>query len=68
MFKTLVLVNLALILLSLGSGVIFLAKDDGKSKRVLTSLTIRVMLSFTLFLLLILGYYLGELSPHDIHG
>ncbi len=66
MFKILILINLALILISLGSGVFFLAKDDGKSNRVVTSLTVRVLLSFSLILLLLVGYMTGAIAPHQI--
>jgi len=68
MIKTLIVFNFILILLSLGSGIFFLAKDDGNTKRVVTSLTIRVGLSITLFILLFAGYYFGELTPHGIRG
>ncbi len=68
MIKTLIIINFFLILLSLGSGIFFLAKDDGKSNRVVTSLTIRVTLSITLFILLFAGYYFGDLKPHGIAG
>ena len=66
LFKILILINLALILLSLASGVFFLAKDDGKTNRVVTSLTVRVVLSFTLIALLIAGFFTGAIVPHDI--
>lgn len=68
MIKTLIVINFILILLSLGSGMFFLAKDNGKSNRVVTSLTIRVSLSVTLFILLFAGYYFGDLKPHGISG
>lgn len=66
MIKTLILINLALILLSLASGVLFLAKDNGNSNRVVTSLTIRVLLSFTLIGLIVGGYFSGVIVPHAI--
>ncbi len=68
MIKTLIVINFILILLSLGSGMFFLAKDGGKTNRVVTLLTVRVTLSITLFVLLFLGYYLGDLKPHGISG
>ena len=68
MIKVLIVINFILILLSLASGVLFLAKDDGKSNRVVTSLTVRVILSISLFLLLFAGYYFGDLKPHGISG
>ena len=66
MFKSLIVLNLLLILLSLGAGVLFLAKDNGNNNRVVTSLTFRIVLSFTLFILLIVGYYTGEITPHAL--
>jgi len=66
MFKILILINLALILLSLASGVFFLARDDGKSNRVVTSLTFRVALSFSLIILLVTGFFTGLIQPHSI--
>jgi len=66
MFKTLILINLGLILASLASGVVFLAKDNGKSNRVVTSLTFRVLLSFSLVALLLIGYMTGNIVPHNI--
>ncbi|MCU7958591.1 MAG: twin transmembrane helix small protein [gamma proteobacterium symbiont of Bathyaustriella thionipta] len=66
MIKILILVNLALILVSLASGVFFLAKDNGKKNRVVASLTVRVILSFTLIGLLLFGYFSGSITPHGI--
>jgi len=68
MIKTLIVINFILILISLFSGIIFLAKDDGKSNRVATSLTVRITLSITLFILIFAGYYFGDLKPHGISG
>lgn len=68
MIKTLIVINFILILLSLGSGMFFLAKDSGKTNRVVTLLTVRVTLSITLFVLLFAGYYFGDLKPHGIGG
>ena len=68
MIKTLIVINFLLILISLFSGVFFLARDDGKSNRVVTSLTVRITLSITLFLLVFAGYYFGDLKPHGLNG
>jgi hypothetical protein len=65
MFKILIILNLILILISLFSGVIFLAKDNGKSNRIVKSLTIRVALSICLIGLLLIGYYTGNLQPNN---
>jgi len=66
MLKILILINFALILLSLASGVFFLAKDDGKTTRVVRSLTFRILLSFTLVGLLVFGFLTGAIRPHSI--
>ena len=66
MIKTLIIINLCLILASLASGVLFLAKDDGKTLRVVQSLTVRVALSFSLIGLLLIGYFTGAITPHAI--
>lgn len=67
-FKVLIVINLLLILISLVSGVFFLAKDNGNSNRVVTSLTTRVALSVFLICLLIVGYLTGQITPHGVAG
>ncbi|UJS24467.1 twin transmembrane helix small protein [Thiothrix winogradskyi] len=67
-FKVLIVINLLLILISLFSGVFFLAKDNGNSNRVVTSLTTRVALSVFLICLLIVGYLTGQITPHGVAG
>lgn len=67
-FKLPVLLILGFIVFSLGQGMYFLAKDDGDvdKTRVVRALTVRIVLSLTLFGLLILGYFLGLLQPHGL--
>ena len=65
-FKTLIIINLVLILISLAAGVFFLRKDGKEETRVVTSLTVRVALSISLFVLLLVGYALGYIQPHGI--
>ena len=67
MCKTLILINLALILISLFSGVFFLVKDDGKTNRIVTSLTIRVSLSVCLIVLMVTCYFSGNLVPNQFY-
>ena len=64
MLKILAIVILGLILLSLASSVVFLFKDSGNQKRVVTSLTVRVALSVALILVLIIGFLTGQIQPH----
>ena len=64
--KILIVVNLLLILVSLGAGMVFLARDDGRGRRVVSSLTVRIVLSFSLIALLVIANYTGALSPHPL--
>ena len=60
--KFIVITLFLAIVLSLGSGLWFLAKDDQGSTRVLTALKIRVALSAILILFLIVAYFQGWLQ------
>lgn len=66
MYKTIILINLALILASLGFGVFFLAHDDSSRIRVVASLTVRIVLSFVLIALLVIGALTGLITPHAL--
>jgi F0F1-type ATP synthase membrane subunit a len=61
-----VLAFVVLILVSLFSGLFFLVRDQGRSKRTVKALTARVALSLALFLLLLAGYYFGLIKPHGV--
>lgn len=67
-YKTLLLLILFAILISLASGMTFLIKDEGKGERVLNSLKVRITLSILLFVLLIVGIKFGWLRPHELNG
>jgi len=64
--KLIVLILLALILLSLGAGMFSLIKDGGETNRTVKFLTIRIILSVSLFVLLILAFIFGWIQPHGI--
>ena len=61
--KLLVLLILAAILFSLGSGLYYLSKDGEGSPRLLKALKIRVALSIALILLLVGAYFFGFITP-----
>lgn len=61
--KILIGVLLLLVLVSLFSGLYFMYKDKGNSKRVVTALTIRVALSITIIVIVIASYFLGLIPP-----
>lgn len=66
MFKILVVIVLCTILFSLGSGLIFMFRDKGRSDRMLKALTLRIALSVGLFVLLMLAYATGFITPHGV--
>jgi hypothetical protein len=68
MFKIPVLVVLGFIIFSLAQAVFYLARDDGDEDktRVVRALTVRIVLSLTLFGLLIAGYLFGVIEPHGV--
>ncbi|MCW8944686.1 MAG: twin transmembrane helix small protein [Sedimenticola sp.] len=63
-----VILVLIFIVFSLFQGMYYLSKDDGRNDktRVVRALTIRIVLSFILFFLLMLGYFAGLLQPHGL--
>jgi hypothetical protein len=67
LFKIVIVLLLIIILFSLTSGMIFLVRDKGQSNRMVKSLTIRIVLSITLFILLFIGFRMGWIQPHGIN-
>ena len=65
-YKIILGLLLLAILISLGSGMLFLVKDKGKSRRTLHSLSVRIALSVTLFIMLFIGYVTGLIQPHGV--
>ena len=64
LIKAFIILVLVVIVASLGSGLFYLMRDQGSGDRTVRALTIRIGLSFALFLLLMLAYGLGLISPH----
>lgn len=60
-----VILVLVIIVFSLFEGMYYLAKDDGErdKTRVVRALTVRIVLSFVLFSILMAGYYFGWITP-----
>ena len=59
MMKILVVILLLLVLVSLFSALFFMYRDKGDSRRMVTALTFRIVLSVAIFLILIGSYYFG---------
>ena len=64
--RTLVIILLLIILVSLGSALVYLVKDRGSTTRTLKALTWRIGLSVLLFLLLMIGFATGLITPHGV--
>ena len=65
LFKVVIILFLVAMLVSLFSGLIFLAKDQSDSRRTLNALTVRISIWVVLFLLLAVGVYTGTLTPSN---
>lgn len=61
--KLLVFALLAAIILSLGSGLYFLSRNDADSRKVLKALKIRMALSAALIIFLVAAYFMGWIQP-----
>lgn len=68
LIKTLIVIVLIAIVASLASGMFFLIKDKGQTERTARALTLRIVLSVSLFGLLMLGIFTGHIKPHGIFG
>jgi hypothetical protein len=64
--KIVVAVAFVLIIGSLASALFFLMRDKGRSNRTVQALAMRVGLSITLFLLVLLSYKMGWIQPTGI--
>ena len=65
--KILIIVTLFAIVISLGSALFHLSKGKGDSKKMARALTVRVGLSVLLFILLMVAWYNGLITPHGVH-
>jgi hypothetical protein len=66
--KIIIAVAFILILGSLGSALVFMMKDKGRTNRMANALAFRVGFSIVLFLLLLLAYRLGWIQPTGFLG
>ncbi len=67
LIKAFILLVLLVIVLSLASAMLFLVSDKGQSNRTVKALSLRIGLSFALFVLLMLGVATGLIQPHGIY-
>ncbi|WP_299181112.1 twin transmembrane helix small protein [uncultured Neptuniibacter sp.] len=63
--KLILLFLFTAVVLSLFSGLYFLIRDQGKSHRTVNALFLRVTFSSLIIIVLLYGFYTGELTPHQ---
>ncbi len=61
--KYIIYVLLAAIIISLGTGLFYLRREDVDSAKMLRALQIRVALSLVLILFLVAAYFFGWITP-----
>jgi hypothetical protein len=64
--KAIIIIVMLIILFALGSSLVFLVRDEGKTTRTVKALTWRIGLSVVLFLFLFLAFALGWITPHSL--
>lgn len=62
--KIVIILLLFAIITSMGVALFYLVKDKDKNKRVVKALTVRIVLSVATFIILVLAYMAGLLSPN----
>jgi len=68
LMRIVVIVLLLAIVGSLASALFYLFKDDPDSRRTVRALTVRISLSVSLFILLLIAYALGLIQPGGLGG
>lgn len=67
LFRVIVLIALAAIVVSLGSALYHLSRGTQQdSAKMARALTVRIVLSIALFALIMLAWYAGLISPHSV--
>lgn len=64
--RIIIVLALAGIVLSLGSALVYLIRDKGKTNRMVNALTIRVGISVALFLFILFSYWMGWIAPRSV--
>jgi uncharacterized membrane protein len=64
--KFIIIFAMIIIACSLASGLIFLIRDAGHTKRTVKALTLRIGISISLFIFLLIAFKLGLIKPHGI--
>lgn len=66
--KIVIVLMLGLIVASLFSALVYMYKDQGRNKRTVKALTLRIVLSISLFVLLMAAFYFGLIPGAQFGG
>jgi hypothetical protein len=66
MVKVFIIAVLVAIVLTMASSLFYLVSDKGQSKKMVNALSVRIGLSVLLFLLLLLAWSQGMITPHGL--
>ncbi len=64
--KIFILIVLAFIIYNLGLAMYYMIRDKGQGKNTVRFLTVRIAISFALFLLIIIALKMGWIQAHSI--
>ncbi len=66
LFKLFIVFALIGIVISLGSALFHLVTDKGDSKKMVRALTVRIGLSVSLFIVILVAWAMGIITPHGV--
>ena len=66
LFKIIIVSLLLIILISLGTALFSMMKHEPDSNRTVKALTVRIALSIALLVLIMIGYSMGLIAPHNL--
>ena len=66
LFKIIIIGLLLIILFSLGTALFSMLKPEPESNRTVKALTVRISLSIALLVLIMIGYSMGLITPHNL--
>ena len=66
LFKIIIISLLLIILISLGTALFSMMKNQPESNRTVKALTVRITLSIALLILIMVGYSMGLITPHNL--
>ncbi len=67
LIKIIVIALLVVIMVSLASGLVFLVKDKGETRRTLTALKFRIGLSLLAFAIILIGFFSGMIPMNSFY-